>query len=228
MLRVEELQVRYGGHVAVEKAHLCLAPGEIAVVLGANGAGKSSLLRGLVGLVTVEGRVSVEEEDLTTLLRTGRTEKLIRKGLYLVPERGGVFRSLSVRENLLLAARGSWQKALELFPPLAERLSQQVGTMSGGEQRMVALARALVAQPRYLLLDEPTLGLAPLLARQLLQSLEAIRREGVGILLVEQNAELALRIAQRGYVLERGRMVKEAPADRLLHDPTVRKAYLGA
>ncbi|WP_460388681.1 ABC transporter ATP-binding protein [Thermus thalpophilus] len=222
----------YGSHRAVEGVHLHVEPGEVVAVLGANGAGKSSLLRGLVGLAPLRGRLVVDGEDVTLLAQKGLTEALVERGLVLVPERGGVFRSLAVRENLLLGsyrARGEppWREIFSLFPPLEAHLGQRVGSMSGGEQRMVALARALAARPKYLLLDEPTLGLAPLLAKRLLTTLRTFAAQGVGVLLVEQNAGLALQVAERAYLLKEGRIVGEGPAEAFLHDPAVRQAYLG-
>ncbi|GAA6733925.1 ABC transporter ATP-binding protein [Thermus oshimai] len=234
MLSLRGLEVRYGAHVALQGVDLDLAPGEVVAVLGANGAGKSSLLRALLGLAPARGSYRLDGEEVGPLMERGLTEALAARGLVLVPERGGVFRTLTVRENLLLGGflrpdgrKERVQEALALFPPLAERLEQRVGTMSGGEQRMVALARALVQAPRYLLLDEPTLGLAPLFARRILESLEHFARKGVGVLLVEQNAHLALQVAQRGYVLERGRVVLREEAQALLRHPWVQKAYLG-
>lgn len=231
MLEVEGFTVTYGAHRAVRGVGLTLGPGEVVAVLGANGAGKSSLLRGLLGLAPAEGRVNLDGKDLSRWVRRGETEALAAQGLALVPERGGVFRSLSVRENLLLGSflreAPPWEEVLDLFPHLRERLEQKVGSMSGGEQRMVALARALAQRPRYLLLDEPTLGLAPILARRLLATLTAFAAKGVGVLLVEQNAGLALQVARRAYLLEEGRVVGEGPAEALLRSPSVRRAYLG-
>ncbi|GAA5335666.1 ABC transporter ATP-binding protein [Thermus hydrothermalis] len=231
MLEAQELSVAYGPHRAVEGVGVRVAPGEIVAVLGANGAGKSSLLRGLVGLAPVQGRIVLSGEDVSLLAQRGLTEALVERGLVLVPERGGVFRSLSVEENLRLggyrAGEPPWREIFSLFPALEARLRQRVGSMSGGEQRMVALARALAARPKYLLLDEPTLGLAPLLAKRLLATLKAFAAQGVGVLLVEQNAGLALQVAHRAYLLKEGRIVKEGPAETLLRDAAVRQAYLG-
>jgi len=231
MLEVCNLSVSYGAHRAVEKANLTLAPGEVVAVLGSNGAGKSSLLRGLLGLAPAQGQIFLDGQELTPLVRKGQTEALVASGLVLVPERGGVFRSLTLKENLLLGAFRSgdppWETLFALFPQLRERLSQRVGSMSGGEQRMVALARALAARPRYLLLDEPTLGLAPILARNILEFLRIFARQGMGVLLVEQNAHLALAVASRAYLMEEGRLVREGNAESLRTDPQVRRAYLG-
>ena len=231
MLEAQKFSVAYGAHRAVEGVTIRLGPGEVVAVLGANGAGKSSLLRGLMGLAPAQGRLLLEGEDVSFLAQRGLTEALVGRGLVLVPERGGVVRSLSVRENLLLGSYRTgeppWRDIFSLFPALEARLGQRVGSMSGGEQRMVALARALAARPRYLLLDEPTLGLAPLLAKRLLATLKAFAAQGVGVLLVEQNAGLALQVAQRAYLLQEGRIVREGSAETLLHDPIVRQAYLG-
>lgn len=231
MLEAQGLTVTYGAHKAVEGVHLTLAPGEVVAVLGANGAGKSSLLRGLMGLAQAQGRIFLGQEEITSWVRRGETEALVARGLVLVPERGGVFRTLTVRENLLLGAflTGSppWEDIFSLFPALRNRMEQKVGSMSGGEQRMVALARALATNPRYLLLDEPTLGLAPLLTRKILATLSAISQQGIGVLLVEQNAVLALQVAQRAYLLKEGRLVGEGRAEALLQDPATRRIYLG-
>ncbi|WP_018111983.1 ABC transporter ATP-binding protein [Thermus igniterrae] len=231
MLEIHQLGVSYGAHRALEGVNLFLAPGEVVAVLGANGAGKSSLLKALLGLVPARGQVFLDGEEVTPLILQGRTEALAARGLALVPERGGVFRNLSLRENLLLGSyRGGdppWEEILALFPHLEKRMPQRVGSMSGGEQRMVALARALAQRPRYLLLDEPTLGLAPILARKILETLPAFTAKGVGVLLVEQNAGLALGVAQRAYLLEQGHLVREGTPEALLRDPSVRQAYLG-
>ncbi len=237
MLEIRELTVAYGLHVAIRNVSVHVAPGEIVVVLGANGAGKSTLLRAIMGMVRPQGgHVSLDGLDLTSLIRRNLTHQIVEQGLVLVPERGGTFTDLTVRENLVLGAfphrarpreRELLDFALTLFPRLRERWNQRVGTMSGGEQRMVAVARALLAAPRYLLLDEPTLGLAPVLAKQLLRVLPQIAAEGIGILLVEQNAHLSLNVARRGAVLSNGELVHAGSAAELREDPLVRAAYLG-
>lgn len=238
MLEIRELTVHYGLHEALHEVSIDVAPGEIVVVLGANGAGKSTLLKATMGMVRpTRGHVTLDGLDLTSLIRHRLTHQIVEQGLVLVPERGGTFTDLTVQENLTLGAfprrararEGELREfALELFPRLKERLHQRVGTMSGGEQRMVALARALLSAPRFLLLDEPTLGLAPVLAKQLLRVLPQIAAEGIGILLVEQNAQLSLAVAQRGAVLSNGHLVHAASAAELRDDPAVRAAYLGS
>ncbi|MDW8060274.1 MAG: ABC transporter ATP-binding protein [Thermomicrobium sp.] len=238
MLEIRELTVHYGLHEALHGVSLEVAPGEIVVVLGANGAGKSTLLKATMGMVRpTHGHVLLDGLDLTSLIRRRLTHQVVEQGLVLVPERGGTFTDLTVQENLTLGAfprrarareRELLAFALELFPRLKERLHQRVGTMSGGEQRMVAVARALLSAPRFLLLDEPTLGLAPVLAKQLLRVLPKIAAEGIGVLLVEQNAHLSLLVAQRGAVLSNGHLVHAASATELRDDPMVRAAYLGS
>lgn len=211
----------------------CEPPGILS-----NGAGKSTFLRAIMGMVRpTSGHIRLDSLDLTGLVRRRLTHQVVEHGLVLVPERGGTFTDLTVRENLILGAfprrarareRDQLEFALHLFPRLKELWNQRVGTMSGGEQRMVAVARALLAAPRFLLLDEPTLGLAPVLAKQLLKALPQITAAGIGILLVEQNAQMSLAIAQRGAVLSNGELVHAASAAELRDDPTVRAAYLGS
>ncbi|GBD20413.1 High-affinity branched-chain amino acid transport ATP-binding protein LivF [bacterium HR28] len=238
MLEIRELTVYYGLHAAIRNVSLQVEPGEIVVVLGANGAGKSTLLRATMGMVRpASGHVLLDGLDLTSLVRRNLTHQIVEQGLILVPERGGTFTDLTVRENLLLGAfprrarakeKELLEFALSLFPRLKERWNQRVGTMSGGEQRMVAVARALLSAPRFLLLDEPTLGLAPVLAKQLLRVLPQIAAQGIGVLLVEQNAHLSLAVAQRGAVLSNGELVHASSAAELQDDPAVRAAYLGS
>jgi branched-chain amino acid transport system ATP-binding protein len=203
-------------------------------MLGANGAGKSSLLRALGGMTPFHpgASITLDGNDLTRL----RAHEIVDAGLALVPEGRGVFAELSVRENLALGAfprRGREGEAqmlehvLALFPRLAERLHQQVRTLSGGEQQMVALGRALMSAPAVLLLDEPSLGLAPRVCREVFTVLERVRADGVAVLLVEQNAMQSLRLADRAYLVENGRIVGEGMAETLMDDPAVRHAYLG-
>jgi vanillin dehydrogenase len=234
MLDVAGLSVRYGKHLALADAAFSVRDGEIVVLLGANGAGKSSLLKALGGMVApVAGaRIALDGLELAGLA----PHEVVERGLVLVPEDRGIFAELDVRENLLLgaysrrartAAATSLSKVLALFPRLAERQRQIVRTMSGGEQQMVGIGRALMSEPRVLLLDEPSLGLAPLVCKELFQVLERIRALGVGILLVEQNARQSLAIADRGYVLENGRIVAQGGAAQLKGEPAVQQAYLG-
>jgi branched-chain amino acid transport system ATP-binding protein len=211
-----------------------VAPGEIALILGANGSGKTSLLKATAGMQPAIGAsVRLSGQELSGL----PAHAIVEAGLALVPEGRGVFGELTVRENLELGAFARRARAaeaenlrhvLELFPRLAERLSQQVRTMSGGEQQMVAVGRALMSAPNILLLDEPSLGLSPLMCKELFAALARIRDKGLGILLVEQNAKRSLAIANRGYLIANGRIVGEGSAESLRNDPAVQRAYLGA
>jgi len=233
MLEVAGLSVRYGKHLALADAAFCVRRGEIVVLLGANGAGKSSCLKALSGLVAAAGaRIVLDGAELARL----PAHDIVERGLVLVPEDRGIFADLDVRENLLLGAysrrarpkaAASLAKVLALFPRLAERQGQTVRTMSGGEQQMVAIGRALMSDPCVLLLDEPSLGLAPLLCKELFAALARIRGLGVGVLLVEQNARQSLAIADRGYLLENGRIVGEGSAAHLKSEPAVEQVYLG-
>lgn len=234
MLDVHQLSVSYGKHVALEAVSLTVGRGEIVVMLGANGAGKSSCLKALGGMVRhVPGaRITLGGADISTL----EPHEVVEAGLALVPEDRGIFADLTVRENLRLGAfprraqaleAENLQRVLTLFPRLAERMGQFARTMSGGERQMVAIGRALMSSPDILLLDEPSLGLSPLVCKELFQALSRIRELGVGVLLVEQNARQGLAIAGRGYLLENGRIVGEGPAAQLQNDPAVRRAYLG-
>lgn len=234
MLEVRGLSVSYGQHRALADASLRVGRGEIVVILGANGAGKTTLLKALCGISEgkVAGDVIMEGLDLT-----GRPpEKIVEAGIALVPEGRGIFGDLSVLENLTLGAypqrarddeAGNLERVFRLFPKLAERRRQTVRTMSGGEQQMVAIGRAMMSNPEILALDEPSLGLSPLLCKELFQSLAEVRRTGLGILLVEQNAKQSLAIADRGYLLENGEIVHEDSGEKLARDPAVQKAYLG-
>lgn len=234
MLEVTGLSVSYGKHCALDNVGIRVEVGELVVILGANGAGKSSMLRALGGMVRPQPGASAKlgAQELLTL----PGHRLVETGLALVPEGRGVFVDLTVRENLQLGAlnrraRGLEEKNLErvldLFPRLGERLAQRVGTMSGGEQQMVAVGRAIMSAPRFLLLDEPSLGLSPLMCTELFRAIKKIQELGVGILMVEQNANLSLRIADRGYLLETGRVVGQGSAAELRSDPAVQRAYLG-
>lgn len=235
MLEVSHLSVRYGKHQALDNVALRVDPAEIVVILGANGAGKSSMLRALGGMLRPEtGAVAtIEGADMFSMA----PHHLVEHGLAVVPEGRGVFVELSVRDNLKLGALNKCARAfeaenlarvIELFPRLGERLDQRVGTMSGGEQQMVAVGRAIMSAPKILLLDEPSLGLSPLMCQELFRAIERIRELGVGVLMVEQNANLSLGIADRGYLIETGRIVGEGSAAQLRDDPAVQRAYLGS
>lgn len=235
MLEISGLTVRYGQHRALENAEMHVAPGEIVVILGANGAGKSTLLKGASGICegVVEGSVRLDGAELLGL----SANRIVDEGLALVPEGRGVFGDLTVRENLTLGAytrrardeeAANLDRIYQLFPKLLERGKQVVRTMSGGEQQMVAIGRAMMSNPKVLTLDEPSLGLSPLLSKELFQNLTKVRDLGIGVLLVEQNAKQSLAIADRGYLLENAHIVFEAPASELMNDPAVQAAYLGA
>jgi branched-chain amino acid transport system ATP-binding protein len=233
LLEVEGLDVYYGAVHALKGVSLRADEGEIVTLIGANGAGKSTLLRTLSGLVPARaGRVNFAGHDLTRL----PAHQIVGLGVSQSPEGRMVFANLSVEDNLDLGAyhrkdrdgiRRDRDRMFQLFPRLLERRRQAAGTLSGGEQQMLAIARALMAKPRLLLLDEPSLGLAPLLVREIFRTIVEINRQGVTVLLVEQNAHMALSIAGRGYVLETGVVRLEDRAAALLVNPEVRSAYLG-
>ncbi|MBR0828568.1 ATP-binding cassette domain-containing protein [Bradyrhizobium manausense] len=234
MLEVNNLGVRYGRHTALQGVSLHVERGEISVMLGANGAGKSSLLKAVAGIVPTEpgSEIRMNGRAISGL----EAHLIVEQGVALVPEGRGVFGELTVEENLGLGAfakraRAKQQSTLQfvygLFPRLAERKRQQVRTMSGGEQQMVAISRALMSRPDILMLDEPSLGLSPLLSKELFRSLRRIAENGFGILLVEQNARLSLKIADRGYLIENGALAGEDSAENLQHNPAVISAYLG-
>ena len=234
MLEVNRLSVAYGQHSALADVSLQVGMGEIVVILGANGAGKSTLLRAIGGggAGAVAGEVRMDGREITGL----PPHEIVERGIALVPEGRGVFADLTVRENLLLGAyiararidqSANLDKVRALFPRLTERQGQSVRTMSGGEQQMVAIGRAMMSSPSILMLDEPSLGLSPLLCKELFQNLARVRESGLGILLVEQNAKQSLAIADRGYLLENSAIISEDTAERLSSDPAVQKAYLG-
>jgi acyl-CoA reductase-like NAD-dependent aldehyde dehydrogenase/ABC-type branched-subunit amino acid transport system ATPase component len=234
MLEVEALSVSYGKHVALAKAALSVRPREIVVILGANGAGKTTLLKSLGGFVGKQAgsQVRLGGADITAM----RPHRIVEAGLALVPEGRGIFGDLTVRENLQLGAfarRARDHEAarlahvLDLFPRLAERMAQTARTMSGGEQQMLAIGRALMSKPDILLLDEPSLGLAPIVTQELFRALTRIREDGLGVLLVEQNTKKSLEIADRGYLLDNGRVTGEGTARALQDNPAVQAAYLG-
>ncbi len=233
LLEVADLDVTYGRSRAVREVGLAVAEGEVVAVLGANGAGKSSLLSAVLGAVRARrGRVVFDGADVTHWSVARR----VRRGLALVPEGRRILISLSVEENLLMGAYARADRAglardieriYERFPNLAERRAMPASVLSGGEQQMLAIGRALVARPKLMMLDEPSLGLSPLLVQYLFGLLQEINRDGVTILLVEQNTRLALEIADRAYVLERGRVVLEGAPDDLKRDRGLQEAYLG-
>jgi len=234
MLAVDDLVVKYGGIEALHGISLCVDAGEIVGVLGPNGAGKSSALNGIIGLVRpARGRVEFEGSDITG----HDTEDIVRAGLALVPERRRLFGRLSVRDNLALgaasrrdkaAARQDLERVMDLFPVLRERLEQQAGLLSGGEAQQLAIARAVMSGPRLLLLDEPSLGLAPLLVDKVFNLVRALRDEGLTILIVEQNAYQVLEFADRAYVLRNGAIVDEGRGTELLERKDLRAQYLGS
>lgn len=233
-LSVEGLTVAYGGIGALHDAHLTLAAGEIVTVIGPNGAGKSTLLNAIMGVHPGRGPVRFAGSDISHL----PIEDRVRAGLSLVPEKRELFASMTVEDNLRLGffrhrgrgrtpARTALEEAYALFPRLLERRVQHAGTLSGGERQMLAMARALMSSPDVLMLDEPSLGLAPLAVRDIFAIIAQLRSRGCAILLVEQNARAALRVASRGYVLETGRITLEGAGDALATDPRVIQTYLG-
>lgn len=235
MLEIKNLSVAYGQHPSLKEVAINVSEGEIVVILGANGAGKSTLLRAISGICEgkVTGEVVLNGESLTGL----SSDAIVEAGVALVPEGRGIFGDLTVKENLLLGAYSAraretenenLERVLRLFPKLLERQSQTARTMSGGEQQMVAIGRAMMSAPTILMLDEPSLGLSPLLCKELFQNLSYVKDLGIGVLLVEQNAKQSLGIADRGYLLENTRITYEDKAARLAKDPAVQKAYLGA
>ena len=229
VLETRGFSVSYGRIAALKGADIHVGASEAVTVIGANGAGKSSLMNGLAGIVEGTGYVGYKGRDLSAAPSQDR----VKAGLVLCPEGRRIFPELNVEENLRLGAyrRGSVREGLErayaLFPRLAERRRQASGYLSGGEQQMLAIARALMAQPELLMLDEPSLGLAPVLVDQVFETLERLRAEGIPILLVEQNAVKALSFADRAYILENGRVVMEGKGRELLADERVKSAYLG-
>ncbi len=234
MLEVKRLSAAYGQHPALNNASVRVGKGEIVVILGANGAGKSTLLKAISGICEgkVTGSVRMNGQELVGM----KPDRIVEEGVALVPEGRGIFGDLTVEENLTLGAysdraRGAERTNLDrvyaLFPKLEERRKQVARTMSGGEQQMVAIGRAMMSNPQILTLDEPSLGLSPLLSKELFANLMAVRETGIGILLVEQNAKASLAIADRGYLLENTEIIHEDTAAKLAKDPAVQKAYLG-
>jgi branched-chain amino acid transport system ATP-binding protein len=233
LLALEKLQVAYGGIRAVKGVDLTVEQGELVCLIGANGAGKTTTLKAITGLVPpAGGRVTYDGEDLNGR----RVHEIARRGLAMVPEGRGVFAQLTIEENLAMGAYARKDRAgvasdvdrvFTLFARLKERRAQTAGTLSGGEQQMLAIARALMSRPKLLLLDEPSMGLAPLMVEKIFEVIRAIAAEGVTMLLVEQNARLALEVSHRGYVLEGGVVALSGESKSLLGDPRIREAYLG-
>jgi branched-chain amino acid transport system ATP-binding protein len=233
MLTLDNVSVNYGAIEALTGISMRVETGEVVTLIGANGAGKTTTLRTITGLLSPrEGTITFEGEDIS-----GRaTHRLVAKGISMSPEGRGVFANLSVRENLQMGAylkkdkraiAAEMERAFQMFPRLKERESQKAGTLSGGEQQMLAIGRALMSQPRLLLLDEPSLGLAPLVVHTIFEAIDEIKSKGTTILLVEQNAHAALKHSDRAYVLETGRIVMEGPSKELAADPRIKEAYLG-
>lgn len=233
LLELRQLDVAYGGIRAVRGLNLTVNPGELVALIGANGAGKSTTLRAVCGLVpAAAGEILYDGRSITGT----PSYQLVRQGLVMVPEGRGIFGQLTIEENLAMGAysrddtdeiRRDMAHVLELFPRLGERLRQSAGTLSGGEQQMLAMGRAMMSRPQLLLLDEPSMGLAPLMVERIFEVIQNIADDGVTILLIEQNARLALEVSHRGYVMESGSMILEGPSQHLLDDPKVRAAYLG-
>jgi branched-chain amino acid transport system ATP-binding protein len=233
LLLLKRLEVAYGGIHAVKGIDLEVGEGELVCLIGANGAGKTTTLKGICGLLPVKaGKIFYDGDNIT-----GKPAfQLVRRGLAMVPEGRGVFGALTIEENLAMGAyirsdkegiKSDIERVFHLFPRLKERRRQTAGTMSGGEQQMLAMGRAMMSRPRLLLLDEPSMGLAPLMVQKVFETIVTISGEGVTILLIEQNAKLALEVSKRGYVMESGEVILSGGASSLLHDPKVRAAYLG-
>lgn len=233
MLKVSNINISYGAIHAIHDLSLEVNDGEIVTLIGANGAGKTSTLRAISGLNAIKsGEINYDDKAITNI----GAHKIVAHGISQVPEGRRVFGDQTIEENLLLGAylrrnkteiKESMEEVFTLFPRVKERRKQLAGTMSGGEQQMLAIGRALMAKPKLLLLDEPSMGLAPIVVEEIFEIIKNIRKSGTTILLVEQNANAALQIADRGYVLETGSVVLEGLAQNLLHDDSVRKAYLG-
>ncbi|HSD97511.1 MAG TPA: ABC transporter ATP-binding protein [Sulfuricaulis sp.] len=233
ILQTRGLEVAYGGIRAVKGVDLKVQSGELVCLIGANGAGKTTLLKSLCGMLAPSrGEILYEGDSIA-----GKPSyELVRRGISLVPEGRGIFGRLTVEENIKIGAyarrdraaiRADMDRLYDLFPRLSERRVQQAGTLSGGEQQMLAIGRALMSRPRLLLLDEPSMGLAPMLVQKIFHTIKRIVEEGVTLLLVEQNAQLALGISHRGYVMESGNIILDDSAEALLRNPKVRHAYLG-
>jgi len=233
MLKIKDLHVNYGGIKALKGINIDVPDGKIITLIGGNGAGKSTTLRTSIGLVKPDsGSVFYNGQDISHI----KTKDIVSKGLVLVPEGRKVFSNLTIHENLVLGSYSrkdksgiekDREKVLGIFPRLGERLKQKAGTLSGGEQQMLAVGRALMTKPKLLMMDEPSLGLAPLIVKDIFRIIQNINKLGVTILLIEQNAKAALEIADYGYVMETGNIVMEGSGSELLNNDNVKKAYLG-
>jgi branched-chain amino acid transport system ATP-binding protein len=233
LLDVKNLEVAYGGIKAVKGVDFHINQGELVTLIGANGAGKTTTLKTLVGMVKkASGTITYDGREVAGI----PSHDFVRHGLVMVPEGRGVFSKLTVEENLHMGAfyrndkpeiQSDIERVYNLFPRLKERFKQLAGTLSGGEQQMVAMGRAMLSRPKLLLLDEPSMGLAPIIVQKIFEIIQMVANEGVTILLVEQNAKLALEVSNRGYVMESGRITTTGPARELLNDERVREAYLG-
>jgi branched-chain amino acid transport system ATP-binding protein len=233
MLTLDNVNVFYGGIHALRNVSLTVNAGEVVTLIGSNGAGKSTTLRAITGLVPARtGRIRFEDRDITGV----PAHQLVARGISMAPEGRGIFANLTVRENLEMGAylvrnrtrvASDIERGITLFPRLRERIAQRAGTLSGGEQQMLAIARALMSRPKLLLLDEPSLGLAPIVCQTIFATVDAIKATGTTVLLVEQNANAALKHSDRGYVLETGEVVLEGDARAIATNPRVREAYLG-
>ena len=233
MLKVENLNVRYGAVTAVKDVSLEVSEGEMVCLLGANGSGKTTTMLAIAGALKASGKVTFNGEDITSL----SPERVLRKGIAMVPETREVFSDLTVRENLILGGfihrrnrkknHHDTEQMLDLFPVLRERQNQQSGTLSGGEQQQLVIARAMMAQPKLLLLDEPSLGLAPTIVHHIYEFINKLRSTGVTILLVEQNANMALKNAERAYVMALGKIAKKSAAAEIAASSDLEALYLG-
>ncbi len=233
LLKITDLKVRYGGIEALKGVSFEVNEGEIVTLIGANGAGKSTTLRAIASIVpTAAGKIFYQDADVTTM----SPNKIVERGIVMVPEGRRVFANLTVLENLNIGAylrndkegiKADIRRVYDLFPRLEERHWQMAGTLSGGEQQMLAVGRALMAKPKLLMMDEPSLGLAPLVVKDIFSTIRRINDDGTTVLLIEQNANAALKIADRGYVMETGNITLTGTGTELLNDESVKEAYLG-
>ncbi|MFN5803585.1 MAG: ABC transporter ATP-binding protein [Burkholderiales bacterium] len=232
ILKISGLKVAYGGIQAVKGIDLEVRANEVVTLIGANGAGKTTTLKAITGLLSWAGEIQFLGQSCSGQ----QSFELLRQGLVMVPEGRGVFKLMSITENLLMGAytrndeaevRNDIERMFALFPRLKERATQLAGTLSGGDQQMLAMARALMSRPKLLLLDEPSMGLSPIMVEKIFQVVRDVHAQGTPILLVEQNARLALQAANRAYVLDSGEVTMQGEANQMLHDPKVRAAYLG-